>query len=134
MVRWPSIAKPDRLFSTSGKGTKGAVTEYRYGLQAKIGLDYDCGLGVKNAFVLPALAPYSSSQSTGYDLLLSMPDRTRVLRLSEDLGDVSELEAEDGAGYDVSCRTVTAVVANDSSDVIAQVTEQNIVLVSASQV
>lgn len=136
MVPWPNrnITKPDRVFSTSGKGTKGAVTEYRYGLQAKIGLDYDCGLGVKHAFVLPALAAYSSSQSTGYDLLLSLPDRTRVLRLSEDLGDISELEAENGAGYDASSRTVSAVVANDSPDVIVQVTEQNIVLINASQV
>jgi hypothetical protein len=137
MVPWPDkkVSKPDRVFSTSGKGTKGAVTEYRYGLQAKIGLVYECGLGVKQAFVLPALAAYSSSQSTGYDLLLSAPDRTRVLRLSEDLGEISELQGEDDTvGYDISCRTVTAAVANDSADVIVQVTERNVVLINASQV
>jgi hypothetical protein len=132
MVHWQDkkASKPDRVFSTSGRGTKGTVTEFRYGLQAKIGLEYECGLGVKQAFVLPA---YLSSQSEGYDLLLSMPDRTTVLRLSEDLDDISQpTEVDNGTlNYDVSSRTLIAVVTND---MIVQVTEQTLVLINAAQV
>lgn len=132
MVPWrdKKPSKPDRVFSTSGRGAKGTVTEYRYGLQAKIGLEYECGLGVRQAFVLPASL---SGQPAGYDLLLSMPDRTIVLRLSGDLDDISEPpEAEEGTvKYDVSSRTLTAVVTND---MIVQVTEQAVVLINAAQV
>ncbi|KAH8912545.1 thermotolerance protein [Coniochaeta sp. PMI_546] len=132
MVPWQDkkASKPDRIFSTSGRGAKGTVTEYRYGLQAKIGLEYECGLGVRQAFVLPASV---SSQSEGYDLLLSMPDRTIVLRLSEDLDDISQPPADDDGieKYDVSSRTLTAVVTNG---MIVQVTEQTIVLINAAQV
>ena len=129
MVPWEdkNPSKPDRVFSTSGRGTKGTVTEYRYGLQAKIGLDFECGLGVKQAFVLPA---YLSGRSAGYDLVLSMPDQTTVLHLSEDLADISQPpEVEEGAvTYDISYRTLIAAV---TCGIIVQVTENRIVLINS---
>jgi hypothetical protein len=131
MVPWQDkkASKPDRIFSTSGRGTKGTVTEYRYGLQAKIGLEYECGLGVKQAFVLPASL---TRPSAGFDLLLSMPDRTTVLHMSEDLSELSQADTTDDGtiNYDISSRTLAAVVTNN---VIVQVTEHGILLVEGAQ-
>jgi hypothetical protein len=131
MTPWPEkkLTKPDRIFGTSGKGSKGTVTEYRYGLQAKIGLQYECGMGVKRAFVLPALAAFFGGEAPGYDLILSMGDQTRVLRLSEDFGEIAELQDGDATlPYNLSCQTITAATACESADVVVQVTAQNIVL------
>lgn len=131
MVPWQDKkpSKPDRVFSTSGRGTKGTVTEYRYGLQAQIGLIYECGLGVKQAFVLPASL---SSKEPGYDLVLSLPDQTTVLRISEDFREISQPPGVDDGTlkYDLSSRTLMAVV---TQGIIIQVTEQNIVLINGAQ-
>jgi replication-dependent DNA damage repair protein MMS1 len=130
IVPWrdQKASAPDRLFSTSGRGKKGTVTEYRYGLQAKIGLEYEFDFAAKQAFMVPA---HPSGEIPGYDLLLSMPDHTVVLGLSEDLNDASEPSDPDAVKYDVSSRTLTAVAADE---MIVQVTEQNIVLINSSQV
>lgn len=123
MVPWKDRkpSKPDRIFATSGRGIKGAVTEYRYGLQAKIGLEMDCGLGVKQSWLLPS----RSADSTGFELLLSMPDQTAVIHLTEDLS----LEDESDPGtlqYDHTSRTLAAAA---TKDMVIQVTEAFIVLI-----
>jgi len=132
MIPWQDKKplRPDRLFSTSGRGATGTITEYRYGLQAKIGLEYECELGVKQAFLLPATL---GDQAAGYDLLLSMPDQTTVLHLSQQLDTISQApEAEDGTPkYDLASMTLTALV---TCGLIVQVTEQSITLINAGAV
>ncbi|KAB5572120.1 mono-functional DNA-alkylating methyl methanesulfonate N-term-domain-containing protein [Coniochaeta sp. 2T2.1] len=132
MIPWQDKkpSKPDRLFSTSGRGATGTITEYRCGLQAKIGLEYECDLGVKQAFLLPARL---SDPAAGHDLLLSMPDQTTVLRISQQLDAISQPpESDDGSlKYDTSSMTLTALV---TYGLIVQVTEQSITLINAGEV
>ena len=118
-------AKPSRIFATSGRGQKGSVTEYRYGLQAKIGLDLEYGAGLKQAWVFPA----GPRHDAGFHLVLSMPDQTAVLSLSADLSQASESEAGT-IQYDTSSRTLAATVSND---LIIQVSEKYIVLIGPSE-
>ncbi|RKU47218.1 hypothetical protein DL546_008353 [Coniochaeta pulveracea] len=122
MVPWTDStpSRPDRVFCTSGRGAKGTVTEYRYGLQAKIGLEMECGLGVKQSWLLPA----RSSSLNAFDLLLSLPGQTVAVRLTEDLSQADENETE--SPYDESSRTLAAATARD---MIIQVTEKFIVVV-----
>jgi hypothetical protein len=117
--RTPS--RPDRIFCTSGRGAKGTVTEYRYGLQASIGLDMECGLGVKQSWLLPSRSLGSST----FDLLLSVPGQTVAVHLTEDLSQADEAGPE-MSSYDESSRTLAATTAGD---VTIQVTEKYIVIV-----
>jgi hypothetical protein len=61
--------------------------------------------------------------------LLSMGDRSAVLRLSADAGDVRELSQET-TRLDLSSRTVAAAM---QEDCIIQVTERSIVLIRMSE-
>lgn len=117
--------EPDRIFATSGQGQKGALTEYRYGLQAKIGLDFDYGIGLKQAWVVRA----QFSGELGFNMLLSLPDRTGILHLSDDLSEAAELDPG-STQYDTSSRTLAAAACPGWT---AQVTENCIVIISQSQ-
>lgn len=100
------------------------MTEYRYGLQAKIGLDLEYGIGVKQAWVFRS----HFSSDLGFHLLLSMPDRTTILHLSDDLSQATEPDPA-AIQYDISSRTLAATA---SDELITQVTENFIVLLSQS--
>jgi hypothetical protein len=123
MVPWidRTSSTPDRIFCTSGRGAKGTVTEYRYGLQAKTGLEMECGLGVKQAWLLLS----RSSGPKTFDLLLSVPGQTVAVRLTEDLSQADETEPE-ASPYDESSRTLAAATERDMT---IQVTEKFIVIV-----
>jgi hypothetical protein len=110
IVPWQNrqLRRPDRVFATSGRGMKGSITEYRYGLKANIGLDLDYGSGVKQAWLIPSSHPASPK---GFHLLLSMPDRSIAVYLSEDFSLASVLNP-DTISYDLSSPTL-AVACSD---------------------
>lgn len=128
MISWrkrphDSFKVPDRIFAISGIGTNGAVTEYRHGMIANIGLDIDYQAPVRQCWIFPANL---NDPSEGFHLLLSLPDRTAVLHLSENLAEASEVDTET-VGYDLSSRTIAA--RQIAKTTIVQVTENALAVV-----
>ncbi|TLD17718.1 uncharacterized protein PgNI_01860 [Pyricularia grisea] len=114
---------PDRLFATSGKAASGAVIEYRHGFQADIGVQLDCDPTTTKAWLLPAT---TSALGTGHYLILTTPDRSTLLHLSDDL---SELSCPDeDVGFDLLSQTY--VVHALSKRAILQVTETHLACVA----
>jgi len=125
-----AVPRPDRIFACAGKGAKGVITEFRYGLEAKIGLEMDYEMPIMEAWVL--CPSYDSLDNEDDDslFLLALGDRSAVLRLSADarsVGDLSEHETK----FDLRYRTIAASMHRNFT---IQVTEQSIVLMNGSQV
>ncbi|KAL1838353.1 hypothetical protein VTJ49DRAFT_2784 [Mycothermus thermophilus] len=112
---------PGRIFvGGPGDGTNGAVTEYRYGLRANIGLDVDYGPGMKKAWLLEVHKPGFN----GYLLLISLPDTTTALMVSYDFSS-ADVVASDRISFDLASTTLALV---RSSGVIIQITSRMIVV------
>ncbi|KAK0643484.1 mono-functional DNA-alkylating methyl methanesulfonate N-term-domain-containing protein [Cercophora newfieldiana] len=124
MIPWTNRQprKPDRVFATSGHGKKGSITEYRYGLKAGIGLDLEYGAEVKEAWLLPSR---NAVEEKGFHLLLSMPDCSALLHLSEDLA-TARMARSELLAYDLSASTLAL---SYSGQVIVQVTMRSVVLI-----
>jgi len=115
--------KPDRVFGCVGKGIKGSIVEFRIGLEANIGLEMDYETPVMKAWVFsPSFESFE--EGDGSLFLLSLGDRSAVLQLSTDAGEVTELGKE-STNFDLAHRTI---VACEVGDYIVQVTEQSIVV------
>ncbi|KAI5781468.1 mono-functional DNA-alkylating methyl methanesulfonate N-term-domain-containing protein [Geopyxis carbonaria] len=69
-------ATRDRVFAITGRGLHGAVTELRYGLQARIQGTADYVHGIKRLFILPDAA------GRGYFVLSSLADCSEICFLS----------------------------------------------------
>lgn len=109
----------------AGRGHNGSIVEYRYGLQANIGIDFDCGTLVKKSFMFPEnpLDPAS-----GHLLLLSLPGKSALLHFDSKFRAASATEwDEDSTAYDLSCATFLATLLDEET--VLQVTEENIVFV-----
>ncbi len=108
--------KPDSIFTASGRGCKGSITQWRSGVQAKIGLDIESGEPNKQAWIFPV------NEQGGPALfgILTLPHSTRVLQFAKDFSQVQEIEGEDTL-LDLSSRTLFATQQPDSS--ILQITE-----------
>ncbi|SPQ23721.1 83584e03-818d-4b11-90c2-03de08d0c3f1 [Thermothielavioides terrestris] len=128
MVPWQQakMRKPDRVFATCETGCKGAITEYRCGLKAHIGLDLDYGASVKQAWLLPGLYP---AQPDGYLLVLSMPDSSAALNLAGDFSS-ADPPAPDTIPFDLSSTTLALARSGQSA---VQITTQKIVLSTPHQ-
>ncbi|RFU35676.1 hypothetical protein B7463_g659, partial [Scytalidium lignicola] len=125
-----SVPKPDRIFSCGGKGSQGAITEFRYGLEASLGLEVDYQSPISNAWVLK---PPPDSQLFEDDVslfLLSLADRSALLQLSSDISDIVEVD-QDLTPFDLGSRTI---VADSNVDGIIQVTERSIIFVSEDEI
>ncbi|KAK3306628.1 mono-functional DNA-alkylating methyl methanesulfonate N-term-domain-containing protein [Chaetomium strumarium] len=120
MVPWQHATwrQPDRVFGTGESASKGAITEYRYGLKADIALDLEYGPGVKQAWLLPA--------HSGYLLLLSMPDCSAALNLASDFSSATAA-APDTIPYDLAS---TTLVLGCDGDLTVQITREKVVLVA----
>ncbi|TLD31020.1 hypothetical protein PspLS_02901 [Pyricularia sp. CBS 133598] len=115
---------PDRLFATSGKAASGAVIEYRHGFQADIGVQLDCDPTTTKAWLLPATTTASGS---GHYLILTTPDRSTLLHISDDLSELSC--PDDDIGFDLLSQTY--VIHAISKHAILQVTETHLACVAA---
>lgn len=81
-------AERDRVLACTGRGDHGAITELRYGIQARIQGSADYLQGVRRLWVLP------DSSRKGYFLLSSLPDQSSLCFLTPagDWEDASEFD------------------------------------------
>ncbi|CAN8103139.1 unnamed protein product [Discula destructiva] len=118
-----TFSKPDRIYAAAGRGQNGSIVEYRHGLQANIGIDFDCGTLIKKSFMFPENALDSES---GHLLLLSLPGKSALLHFDSKFRAASAEEwDEDSTAYDLSCATLLATLVDPGT--MLQVTEENIV-------
>jgi Mono-functional DNA-alkylating methyl methanesulfonate N-term len=127
-----AFPKPDRLFACVGKGIKSAITEFRYGLEGKLGLEMDYELPIMQAWVL---LPQGSDDADDADddgsslFLLSVGDRSTVLQLSSNASEIAELD-DISTRFDLRFRTIAA---STQGKYIIQVTEHSIVVFGGIQ-
>lgn len=122
----PGFLKPDKIFAAAGRGRNGSIVEYRHGLQANIGIDFDFGTVVKRCFMLPANV---SDRDYGHHLLLSLPGRSALLRFDSDFSSTFDVDPDE-TPYDISSPTLMA--RRISEETIVQVTESGIVFIKSS--
>jgi hypothetical protein len=118
--------KGDRIFGTSGRGIKGTVTEYRYGMRADIHLDLDYAAPMRRAWTFPG---HLCGSGSGLYTLLAVPEGSDVLHLSDDLSQASQPNMAEAA-FDTASRTLDAAQIAES---IVQVTEESITILTGSQ-
>ncbi|CAK7208473.1 hypothetical protein SBRCBS47491_000104 [Sporothrix bragantina] len=98
------FSTPDRVFGTSGRGVTGAVTEFRYGLRADIGLEVDYPTPIKQSWIF---ATRTDTFDIEYHVLISLVDRSEAFYMSSDL---AQFNAHDEGVqlYDLESRTLAA--------------------------
>lgn len=97
---------------------KGSVVQWRWGIQARIGLDIETGEPIRQAWTFTTR---HGSETVLYGLL-ALPHSSTVLRFSESLDQVDMVPAED-TPFDLVSRTLHVV---QVSDIIVQVSETSI--------
>ncbi|KAI4865647.1 hypothetical protein F4820DRAFT_284650 [Hypoxylon rubiginosum] len=117
--------RPDKVFACSGRGITGAITEFRYGIQARIGLDLTYSSNIRHCW---AISDFDGASEDGFYLLLALPNGSAVLHLSRDLGEASEKD-HDAVPYDLSSTTLAA---QETSDAVVQVTSNYVTVVTPS--
>ncbi|RSM08014.1 hypothetical protein CDV31_008317 [Fusarium ambrosium] len=118
--------KPDRVFCTSGRGPRSSLTELRWGIQARIGLEFDYDQVVRQSWMFPV----ESQGERGFYAILSMPHSSDVLHFPANLSNASALSSE-VSPFDTNSRTISACQNNQG--IIVQVTETSTSLVASSQ-
>ncbi|PHH83522.1 hypothetical protein CDD83_2975 [Cordyceps sp. RAO-2017] len=116
-------AKPYALFTTSGRGSKGSVTQWRWGMQGRIGLDIDYGEPIRSSWTFVSDSPGADG---GLFVLLALPYSSAVLLFSEDMTQVRALTAQE-TPFDLTSRTLSAC--RSSHGIFIQVTETFITVV-----
>ncbi|RBA13929.1 hypothetical protein FPRO05_02721 [Fusarium proliferatum] len=85
-----SRPKSDRIFCTSGRGPRSSLTELRWGIQARIGLEFDHDQHVRQSWMFPVEAQGERS----FYVILSLPHSTDVLHFPADLSNANALSPE----------------------------------------
>lgn len=120
-----NLPKPDRLFACIGKGSQGVITEFKHGVEARIGLQFDCEVPIIQAWPLP-FDSVAVSPLGGTLFLLSIGASSLALRLTGDEDDV-EVTGQDMVKLNLDTHTITAVVVEDF---VIQVTELAVIVAS----
>ena len=120
------MEKPDSVFTASGRGAKGSVTQWRWGIQGRTGLDIETGEPIRQSWA------FELDNRAGSSLLalLALPHSSVVLQFSEDLSQVDALTAED-TPFDIVSRTLDAC--RTAQGMIVQVTERSVTFVTGSE-
>jgi hypothetical protein len=133
-VNYPPVFKPDKVFACTGKDLGGAVSEIRYGLEARIGLEADCGSYISQAWsfqdALPKLTPEQLEQtfiahhlrSPDSYILLALSDSSLLLRLTADASSVDSV-GEHCTCIDLASKTLAAA---SHEGIITQITEKSL--------
>ncbi|PFH55970.1 hypothetical protein XA68_17315 [Ophiocordyceps unilateralis] len=116
------LPKPDGVFTASGRGSKGSVTQWRWGFQARIVLDIESGDPIRHAW---AFEPDTGRSGGGLCALLAFPDSSALLRFSKDFSQVEAATDED-TEFDLESRTLDACCSQQGT--IVQVTERSVTL------
>ncbi|KAI1107047.1 hypothetical protein F4804DRAFT_258489 [Jackrogersella minutella] len=117
--------QPDRIFACSGRGITGAITQFRYGLQARIGLDLTYPFIVRQCWAISDL-DLDEDMERGFFLLLALPNASSILHLSGDLSEASEKD-QDATPYDLTSTTLAVQEANGA---VVQITANYITIVT----
>ncbi|KAL6814223.1 mono-functional DNA-alkylating methyl methanesulfonate N-term domain-containing protein [Trichoderma camerunense] len=112
------MRKQDSIFTASGRGLRGSVVQWRWGIQARIGLDIETGEPIRQAWTFTA---QRNNERELYGLL-ALPHSSVVLRFSESLDQVDAVPAED-TPFDLASRTLHTI---QVSETIVQITEVSI--------
>ncbi|KAI1386156.1 uncharacterized protein F4822DRAFT_306907 [Hypoxylon trugodes] len=107
--------KTDKVFACSGRGITGAITQFRYGIQARIGLDLSYSSNIRHCW---AISDFHGVVEDGFFLLLALPSGSAILHLSRDLSEVSEKDPE-STPFDLSSKTLAV---QELDGVVVQIT------------
>lgn len=118
--------KPDRIFCTSGRGPRSSLTELRWGIQARIGLEFDYDQPVRQSWMFPV----EIQGERGFYAVLSLPHSSDILHFPADLSNANALSL-DTCPFDTSSRTISAIQGEHGK--IVQVTETSTSLVASLQ-
>ena len=118
---------PDRVFVCSGRGSHGAVSEMRYGYEARVRLDIEgINYPVIETWALPLRAPTEGlmmpEMPSSSFFLLSVGDESILLHLTADLKEIEEI-SQSSTWLDLKSRTLAASAYNGT---IVQITERTI--------
>ncbi|KAH6659037.1 mono-functional DNA-alkylating methyl methanesulfonate N-term-domain-containing protein [Truncatella angustata] len=116
--------KSDRIFACSGRGQTGTIVELRYGFEAKVGPEMDCGDPIKQCWVLDS--PDSESDAEFY-LLVAFPDRSDVFHVNVDTSK-AEPQIQEEVPYDLSSTTLAALEIDGGT--VVQVTTGSVTVIS----
>jgi hypothetical protein len=121
------LDEPDRIFACTGRGSHSAISEIRYGHEARIRLDVGpLDVPITESWVLPS--DLLCQDNLGSELpspllfLLSIVDQSSLLHLSADSKLIEEVE-QSHTWLDLSSRTLVAAAYNG---LIVQITERSI--------
>ncbi|KAM0809922.1 putative Mono-functional DNA-alkylating methyl methanesulfonate N-term-domain-containing protein [Seiridium cardinale] len=118
--------KPDRVFVCSGRGQTGSIAEFRYGFEAKVGSELDCGDPIKQCWTMSC--PGSNSDAEFY-LLVSFPNRSDIWQVNIDSSEVIS-QGQDEVPYDLSSSTLAAHELDDGT--IVQVTSSSVTVITST--
>jgi hypothetical protein len=121
------LVKPDSLFSASGRAVKGNLTQWRWGIQGRIGLDIESGEPIRRSWGFSMDGPGGQ----GLYGLLTLPNSSILLHFSSDFSQVDAVEP-DRTAFDLTSRTLHAHRTKSGS--ILQATESCVVLLSDSRI
>jgi len=118
---------PDKVFACTGRGSHGAVSEIRYGYEARVRLDIEgINYPVIETWVLPLSVPTEGGLMSGMPssslFLLSVGDESILLHLTADLKEIEEI-SQSSTWLDLKSRTLAAGACSRS---IVQITERTI--------
>ncbi|KAF4587555.1 thermotolerance protein [Ophiocordyceps camponoti-floridani] len=113
---------PDAVFTASGRGSKGSVTQWRWGLQGRISLDIDSGEPVRRSWAFYADAGLGRVNLCA---VLAFPDSSAFIQFSEDFGQVEATATQD-THFDLATRTLD--VCRSLQGIFIQVTERAVAL------
>lgn len=120
--------KPDKIYAAAGRASNGSIVEFRHGLQANIGIEFDFGTVIKRCFMFQE---NTLDPASGYHLLLSVPGRSALLYFDSKFSATSASDVDqDQTPYDLSSPTLIATPVYEG--IILQVTERGIVFVTPS--
>ncbi|RDA91031.1 hypothetical protein CP533_2536 [Ophiocordyceps camponoti-saundersi (nom. inval.)] len=114
--------KPDAVFTASGRGSKGTLTQWRWGFQGRIGLDIQSDDPIRHSW---AFDWDTGREDSGLCALLAFPDSSALLRFSDDFGVADAATAQD-TDLDLTTRTLDACCSQQGT--IIQVTERSVTL------
>lgn len=124
-----ALARTDKIYAAAGTGANGSIVEYRHGLQANIGIEFDFGVAIRRCFVL---LEDVRDPASGYYLLLSVADRSALLYFDAEFSTASLRDIDqDQTAYDLSSPTLIAQPMGP--DVLLQVTETGFLLITPAQ-
>jgi hypothetical protein len=118
---------PDRVFACTGRGSHGAVSEIRYGYEARVRLDIEgIDYPIAETWAMPLRMSYQESSVSEMPspllFLLSVGDESILLHLTADLREIEEI-SQSSTWLDLKSRTLAALAYNG---IVVQITERTI--------